>query len=500
MVGAFFSAPWRRWETPVAYMQAQPLLDAVVVGAGISGLCCAHALQRRGLSVLTLEAAPRAGGVVHSVERDGFLYELGPNSLLDSTAAVAELVAALGLGARQRWASEAAARRYVLHDGVPLALPSSASGFLRTPLLTARAKWRLLCEPMVARAPAALDESVADFVRRRLGAEVLDQLVEPFIAGIYAGDPEQLSLRAALPRLHAFEQDSGSLARGLLRHASAAASERERQGAVAPKRTHTRSFSFDRGLQVLIDALAAAAGPVALDTQVTHVEINDGPTFTVWARHQGRPLHWRCRTLVLALPADAAAGLLRCHVPAAAAALDDIVYAPLASVASAYARADIAHALDGFGCLVPRLAQRALLGVLFSSSMFEGRAPPGQVLLTSFVGGQRQPELAALSESEIAWQVHAEHRAMLGVRMPPRWQVVTRWPRAIPQYTRGHLARVEQALGAQQKLPGLFMGANWLGGVAMGDCVHSAQRVAEAVRAYLHTAPHAASALYRHAG
>ncbi len=490
----------------MATMQAQPLLDAVVVGAGISGLCCAHALQRRGLSVLTLEAAPRAGGVVHSVERDGFLYELGPNSLLDSTAAVAELVAALGLGARQRWASEAAARRYVLHDGVPLALPSSASGFLRTPLLSARAKWRLLCEPLVTRAPAAPDESVADFVRRRLGAEVLDQLVEPFIAGIYAGDPEQLSLRAALPRLHAFEQDSGSLARGLLRHASAAAAERARQGAAAPertpKRTHTRmrSFSFDRGLQVLIDALAAAAGPVALDTQVTHVEINDGPTFTVWARHQGQPLHWRCRALVLALPAAAAAGLLRRHAPVAAAALDDLVFAPLASVASAYAGADIAHALDGFGCLVPHLAKRSLLGVLFSSSMFEGRAPPGQVLLTSFVGGQRQPELAALSESEIAWHVHAEHRAMLGARRPPRWQVVTRWPRAIPQYTRGHLARVEQALGAQQQLPGLFMAANWLGGVALGDCMHSAQRAAEAVRAYLCTSPHATSTLLRRAG
>ena len=488
----------------MAYMQAQPLLDAVVVGAGISGLCCAHALQRRGLSVLTLEAASRAGGVVHSVERDGFLVELGPNSVLDSTGAMAELVAALGLGARLRWASALAARRYVLHGGMPLALPSSASSFVRTPLLSRRAKWRLLCEPMVARAPAALDESVADFVRRRLGAEVLDQLVEPFIAGIYAGDPEQLSLRAALPRLHAFEQDSGSLARGLWRHASAAASEHARQGAATPERmperTHTRSFSFDRGLQVLIDALATAAAPVALDTQVTHVEINDGPTFTVWARHQGRPLHWRCRALVLALPAAAAAGLLRCHAPVAAAALDDIVYAPLASVASAYAAADITHALDGFGCLVPRLAKRSLLGVLFSSTMFEGRAPPGQVLLTSFVGGQRQPELAGLSESEIAWHVHAEHRTMLGARRPPRWQVVTRWPRAIPQYTRGHLARVDQVLGAQQQLPGLFMAANWLGGVALGDCMHSAQRAAEAVRAYLCTSPHAASALLRHTG
>ena len=488
----------------MAYMQAQPLLDAVVVGAGISGLCCAHALQRRGLSVLTLEAASRAGGVVHSVERDGFLVERGPNSVLDSTGAMAELVAALGLGARLRWASALAARRYVLHGGVPLALPSSASSFVRTPLLSRRAKWRLLCEPMVARAPAALDESVADFVRRRLGAEVLDQLVEPFIAGIYAGDPEQLSLRAALPRLHAFEQDSGSLARGLWRQASAAASEHARQGAATPERTpertHTRSFSFDRGLQVLIDALATAAAPVALDTQVTHVEINDGPTFTVWARHQGRPLHWRCRALVLALPAAAAAGLLRCHAPVAAAALDDIVYAPLASVASAYAAADITHALDAFGCLVPRLARRSLLGVLFSSTMFEGRAPPGQVLLTSFVGGQRQPELAGLSESEIAWHVHAEHRTMLGARRPPRWQVVTRWPRAIPQYTRGHLARVDQALGAQQLLPGLFMAANWLGGVALGDCMHSAQRAAEAVRAYLCTSPHAASALLRHTG
>ncbi len=185
---------------------------------------------------------------------------------------------------------------------------------------------------------------------------------------------------------------------------------------------------------------------------------------------------------MLATPADAAAALLRETQPAAAAALAAIDYAPVACVASAYARADVAHALDGFGCLVPRLEQRRVLGVLFTSSMFEGRAPAGQVLLSSFIGGRRQPELAALPEADIAALAHAENAALLGARRAPLWQAVTRWPRAIPQYERGHLARVAEVAKAEAALPGLRLCANWRGGVSLGDCIVQGGRAARDVR------------------
>jgi oxygen-dependent protoporphyrinogen oxidase len=188
---------------------------------------------------------------------------------------------------------------------------------------------------------------------------------------------------------------------------------------------------------------------------------------------------------VLATPADGAAALLREHAADASTALESILYAPVATVASAYATAGVEHPLDGFGCLVPRKEQRRVLGVLFSSSMFDGRAPAGTALLTTFIGGQRNPELPGLPEADIAALAHAEHAALLGARQPPLFQAVTRWPRAIPQYTLGHLGRVARAEAARQALPGLHFCANWKGGVSVGDCIKNGHLEAEAVAGYL---------------
>ena len=316
-------------------------------------------------------------------------------------------------------------------------------------------------------------------MRRRLGTEFLDYAIDPFVAGIYAGDPEQISVRAAFPKLHALEQRWGSLIRGQI----LGARERKRQKEAA--KNTARSFSFAGGMQQLTDALAAALGALALKARVTRLQRDGAGLFTVQAEQDGVAVAWRARTVLLATPADTAAALLREHAADAAAALESIVYAPVATVASAYALRDIAHALDGFGCLVPRKEQRRVLGVLFSSSMFDGRAPAGTALLTTFVGGQRNPELPQLPEGEIADLAHQEHAALLGARGRPSFQAVTRWPRAIPQYTLGHLGRVARAEGAQRVLPGLFFCANWKGGVSVGDCIRNGHLEAEAVAAWL---------------
>jgi oxygen-dependent protoporphyrinogen oxidase len=189
--------------------------------------------------------------------------------------------------------------------------------------------------------------------------------------------------------------------------------------------------------------------------------------------------------VVLAAAADRVAALVREHAQDAAAALDSIAYAPVATVASAYAASSIAHPLDGFGCLVPRKEQRRILGVLFSSTMFDGRAPAGTALLTTFIGGQRHPDLPALPEADIAALAHAEHGALLGAREAPLFQTVTRWPRAIPQYTLGHLGRVARAEAATRALPGLFLCASWRGGVSVGDCIKNGHLEADAATAYL---------------
>ena len=453
--------------------------DAIVVGAGISGLATAFGLQRAGLRVQVIEAADRAGGVIATVARDGCLFERGPNSALDTTPLIGQLVQALGLQAQMRFASDASNKRYVVRQGQLQALPMSPGAFLSTSLFSAGAKLALLREPFVARSPAGAEESIAAFVRRRLGAEFLDYAIDPFVAGIYAGDPEQISVPAAFPKLHALEQRWGSLIRGQILGAA------ERKRAKETAKNTAKSFAFAGGMQVLTDALAAAVGPLALGTRATRIERGSKGVFTLHAEQQGRPVSWRARALILATPADVSGALLREHASDAAAALAAIDHAPVATVASAYAARDIAHPLDGFGCLVPRKAGRQVLGVLFSSTMFEGRAPAGGALLTTFIGGKRQPELPGLPEADIAALAHGEHEALLGARAQPRWQVVTRWPRAIPQYALGHLGRVARATAASQALPGLFFVANWKGGVSVGDCIRNGHEGAQNVAGWL---------------
>ena len=454
--------------------------DAIVVGAGISGLVSAYRLLKAGLEVAVLEACDRPGGVIASVSRDGFLYETGPNSALDTTPLIGELVQDLGLGGELRFASETSNRRYVVRGGMLTALPTSPAAFFTTRLFSPAAKLALMREPFVKRANPDKEESIANFVRRRLGGEFLDYAIDPFVAGIYAGDPEQISVQAAFPKLHALEQRWGSLIRGQI----FGAAERKRQKAVA--KNTARSFSFAGGMQVLTDALAhSLADRLVLRTAVRRLSRSADGNFTLETDGDGVPTTWRARAVVLATPADQAAALVREHASDAAAALASIEYAPVATVASGYAVAGIGHALDGFGCLVPRKEQRQVLGVLFSSAMFERRAAPGRALLTTFIGGRRNPELPGRPEGEIAALAHAEHAALLGAREAPLFQHVTRWPRAIPQYTLGHLGRVARAEAAQQALPGLHFCANWKGGVSVGDCIQNGHRSAETLITYL---------------
>lgn len=451
--------------------------DVVVVGAGLSGLAVAFRLAQQGIRLRVIESAARPGGVIGSVRRDGALYERGPNSGLDTTPLVNELLAAAGIAGERIDASAEAARRYILRDGRLAALPTSPPAFLATSLFSWKAKLALLREPFVRAAAADAEETVAAFVRRRLGTEFLDYAIEPFVAGIYAGDPEQLSVPAAFPRLFALEQRYGSLIRGQI------AGSRERKKSAEKAKNAAVSFSFRDGMQALTDALARG---LAIDCGVRAAGLRreaDG-TFVLDCERGSERFALRSRSVVLAVPAYEAARIVARLAPEAKAALESIVYPPVATIASCYRRADVAHPLDGFGFLAPRRESPPILGCLFSSSMFAGRANAPTVLLTTFVGGVRSAPLALRSEEELAASVTAALQGYLGARQP-LWQAVTRWPQAIPQYTLGHLQRIAAVERAEAAAPGLRFCANWRGGVSVADCIKSAHASVEAVQQFL---------------
>ncbi len=454
-------------------------VDVLVLGAGISGLATAYGLLQRGATVEMFDAGPRAGGVIGTRHRNGALVEHGPNSALDTSPLINELLDGLGIRDQRVEASAVAATRFIVRGGRLVALPTSPGAFLTTRAFSRAAKWKLVREPFVPPAPADAEESIADFVRRRLGSEFLDYAIDPFVAGVYAGDPERISVRAAFPRLYALEQKYGSLIKGQILGA------RERRKSGEKAKNAAGSFSFRGGMQSLTDALGASVGRIETSVTVRRIELGTDGNWTVAGARGGDPVLRRARAIVLAVPAFEAAKLLRELWPAATKGLNAIPYAAVASVATAYRRADVAHPLAGFGFLVPKKESRRILGSLFSSSMFDGRAPHGIVLLTTFVGGTRNPDLLAKPDGELGGLVHDELGALVGASAPPQWVDLTRWAHAIPQYNLGHAERVRPLADAERGRPGLFVCGSYRGGVSVGDCIRSAHATADAVTRFL---------------
>jgi oxygen-dependent protoporphyrinogen oxidase len=443
--------------------------DILIIGAGISGLASAWFLKQRGHNVRVLEAAAEPGGCLRTVTRDGFLIEAGPNSTLSKGGAFDELVRGAGLEADLIEANPLAKRRFVVKHDVPTALPGSPPAFIKTGLFSTRGKLRLLAEPFIGR--AATEESVAQFVRRRLGPEFLDWAIDPFVSGVYAGDPEKLSVRAATAKIYALEAEHGSLIRGALARAL--------RGKASGPQPRGRLVSFRAGMQALPRALAAKLGDaVKLNEVAAGLARNPAGR---WQVHSGGKV-FEADRVVLATAAEQAAALLEPLDAGLARELHAIHYPPVMSVALGYARGQVRHALDGFGMLIPKREARATLGALFSSTLFPGRAPDGAVLLTAFIGGARNEAVANMSDAALIAQITADLRGLLGIEGEPQLTMVNHWPRAIPQYELGHLERIARIDAGLAKLLGLHTRANWRDGISVADCVTNAQQFAQRFR------------------
>jgi oxygen-dependent protoporphyrinogen oxidase len=452
-------------------------VDTVVVGGGISGLCTAHWLKKRGQRVLVLERDEQVGGTMRSVRENGFLAELGPNSALETTPLIRELVDDLALLGEFIYATPLGKNRFILRNGTLHALPLGLSAFLATNLFSFSAKLRLLKEPFVGR--AVKEESIAEFVERRLGREFLDYAIDPFVAGVYAAKPEALSVRAAFPKLYALEERYGGLIRGMVR------GRKERKARAERAKDRAESFSFLSGMQQLPLALATElGGSVRCGVTVSRIEASDpatSPGYRIEYRRGDSCTTIPASNVVLATPAYVAADLVKSLSPKTAESLSSIHYAPVVSVVAGFRSSEVLHPLDGFGFLVPSKEERKILGCLWSSSLFPGRAPEGHVTLTTFVGGSRQPHLTELEDRDLKHLVLDELKSIMQISGKPVYWNVARWAHAIPQYELGYAAKPESLTRFESEHPGFYFCSNYRGGIAVGDCVMSARRVADSL-------------------
>lgn len=448
------------------------MASVAILGGGIAGLTAAYQLQAGIANVTVFEQAGQPGGMIRSERARGYLLEHGPNTLRRATPLMNALISRLDLEDARVPAQPAAKNRYVVRGGTLHVLPTSLPAFLSTHLLSWRARLRLLCEPFVRCPPTGTEETVAQFAHRRLGREVLDYGLNPFVAGVFAGDPERLSLRHAFPRLHALEQEHGSLFGGLIRHVL-----RRRGNDDPPSRSGL--FSFREGLQQLPHALARALGPsVEYETTVTALR-PDGAHWAVTTRSGPRTQRRTFDAVVCTLPLHRL-GALRWDMPPTLEPLREVPYPPVSLIHLGLRRADVQHPLDGFGMLVPEAeTEIRILGTLFSSTLFPNRAPAGHVLLTTFVGGTRHPDLGRADAEAQTRVVREDLQRLLGVQGQPALARRVHWPRAIPQYEVGY-GRVKKRLDRIERLhPGLFFAGNYRQGIAVSDAMASADAAAE---------------------
>lgn len=406
-----------------------------IVGAGPAGLACAFALERAGVSVQMIEAETCLGGRVQSHRSGDWLVEKGPAAILDNNPATREIVKYLDLSSEVLTSDAAVKRRYLVRSGRLVAIPSSPLGLLTTSLLSARGKARLFGDLLQARGVRP-DESVASFFRRHLGNEATEQLVDPMQSGIFAGDIEQLSLLACFPQLATLEARHGSLLRGAIVDLGA--------------RRRPRLLSLRGGLHRIIVALAVALkGPLNFGQRLTTLPETEGP-------------------LVLAIPAQHAAPLVRGKDPRLADLLQATRMVPIATVCLGYARSQVAHPLDGFGFLVPHtepMPQGRILGTIFMSSLFPegGYAPPGHVSLRVLLGGAHDLQVEQLDDRTLVDRASGALRHLLHVTGEPVFVDVARWSHGIDQYAVGHLERLAEIEARGKRLGLSFIGSSYRG-------------------------------------
>lgn len=447
----------------------------VILGAGISGLTTAYLLNKEGHDVTVLESRNEVGGSMESVFENGYLFDRGPNSGLDTTPLIGQLVDELGLQNEIVFANKIGNKRYILRDDKLHPLPMSPPAFFKTKLFSSKAKLRLLAEPLIGRSNDGYYQSIADFVKRRLGREFLDYAINPFVAGVYAGNPEELSVKSAFPKLYALEEKYGGLIVGTIK------SMKKRKKRAEKSKQSAKMFSFLNGMQVLPKAIALSLGNrVIKSAEVKSVVRTDSKYITKYLIN-GTLEEIESDILLSAIPAYNAAELFRSFDENFSSHLEQIYYPPVLVLMLVYDKSVIKQPLDGFGFLIPAKEKKSFLGAIWSSILFPNRSGENKAAFTIFVGGARNPEIGNVDKEILFKNVRNEFEKIMGISAQPVYTTHRYWPKSIPQYNIGYIEHEKYFDEFEKKNPGIFIGGNYRGGISVGDCIKNAELISQKI-------------------
>jgi len=450
-----------------------------ILGAGISGLATAYWLQKDGYDVYVIEQKGEAGGTMETFFQEKFLIDYGPNSGLETTPLIRKLADEIGIADEIIYANESSNKRYILKHDELHPLPTSPRAFLKTKLFSTKAKFRVIAEPFIGKSNDGYYQSIAQFVKRRLGQEFLDYAIDPFVSGVFAGDPEKLSVKSAFPKLYRLEEIYGGLVKGMIKGA------RERKKRAEQSKQNAKMFSFKSGMQSFPKAIEQKMNnKIYFNCSVTNVKRNDFGWIIEYQK-DNNTFDMNSDIVISTLPVDSAATVFYNLDKEFQKHSSEIYYPPVMVLYLGFKKKDIGQTLDGFGFLIPSKEKRSFLGAIWSSIIFPNRCDENMAAFTLFIGGARAPHLFEIEKEKLFNQVLHEFKSIMKIIADPIFIKERFWTKAIPQYNIGYIEHEDYFDKFEKNNPGIFISGNFRGGISVGDCVKNSEVVFHKIKNFV---------------